>query len=46
MPKIRWWKGTHGEWYMVAQVALIVLVFFGQSNLPAGSYVAAPLLVS
>jgi protein-S-isoprenylcysteine O-methyltransferase Ste14 len=24
-----WWKGTHGEWYVVAQVALIVLVFFG-----------------
>jgi len=24
-----WWKGTRGEWFVVAQVALIVLVFFG-----------------
>ena len=24
-----WWKGTHGEWYVVVQIALIVLVFFG-----------------
>jgi protein-S-isoprenylcysteine O-methyltransferase Ste14 len=23
-----WWKGTHGEWYVVAQIGLIVLVFF------------------
>jgi protein-S-isoprenylcysteine O-methyltransferase Ste14 len=24
-----WWKGTRGEWYVVAQVALIALVFLG-----------------
>ncbi len=24
-----WWKGAHGEWYVVAQVVLVVLVFFG-----------------
>jgi hypothetical protein len=28
MSKIPWWKGTHGEWFVVAQVALIGLVFF------------------
>jgi protein-S-isoprenylcysteine O-methyltransferase Ste14 len=33
-----WWKGAHGEWLVVAQVALIALVFFGPrtvSCLPA-----------
>ena len=35
MSKIPWWKGTHGEWYVFAQIALIVLVFFGPRNLPA-----------
>ena len=35
MSKIPWWKGAHGEWYVVAQIALIVLVFFGPRNLPA-----------
>jgi protein-S-isoprenylcysteine O-methyltransferase Ste14 len=24
-----WWRGTRGEWLVVAQVALIALVFFG-----------------
>jgi protein-S-isoprenylcysteine O-methyltransferase Ste14 len=24
-----WWKGTHGEWYVVAQFMLIALVIFG-----------------
>ncbi len=24
-----WWKGTHGEWYVVAQLILMVLVFAG-----------------
>ena len=32
MTKTPWWKGTHGEWYVVAQIALIVLVFFGPRN--------------
>ncbi len=26
---IPWWKGTHGEWYVVAQAVLGVLVIFG-----------------
>ena len=25
----QWWKGSHGEWLVVAQVMLIGLVFFG-----------------
>ena len=32
MSKTPWWKGTHGEWFVVGQVALIVLVFFGPRN--------------
>jgi len=24
-----WWKGARGEWYVFAQMVLIVLVFFG-----------------
>jgi protein-S-isoprenylcysteine O-methyltransferase Ste14 len=33
MTKTPWWKGTHGEWYVVGQIALIVLVFFGPRNI-------------
>jgi protein-S-isoprenylcysteine O-methyltransferase Ste14 len=29
-----WWKGTHGEWYVVAQIVLIVLVVFGPRTYP------------
>ena len=29
-----WWRGARGEWYVVAQVALIALVFFGPRTLP------------
>jgi protein-S-isoprenylcysteine O-methyltransferase Ste14 len=38
--KIPWWKGKRGEWYVVIQVALIVLVFWGPrtySGLPEWS---------
>jgi protein-S-isoprenylcysteine O-methyltransferase Ste14 len=35
MAKTPWWKGKHGEWYVVAQIALVVLVFFGPHNFPA-----------
>jgi protein-S-isoprenylcysteine O-methyltransferase Ste14 len=28
------WRGTRGEWYVVAQLALIALVFFGPRTLP------------
>jgi protein-S-isoprenylcysteine O-methyltransferase Ste14 len=42
MSKTPWWKGIHGEWYVVAQIALIVLVFFGPRNFPAWPSWAAP----
>ena len=29
MSQTPWWKGPRGEWYVVAQVALFVLVVFG-----------------
>ena len=29
------WRGAHGEWYVVAQVSLIALVFFGPRTLPS-----------
>ena len=29
MSQTPWWKGTRGEWYVVAQVVLFVLVLFG-----------------
>jgi protein-S-isoprenylcysteine O-methyltransferase Ste14 len=28
-----WWKGARGEWLVIAQVALIALVFFGPRTL-------------
>ncbi len=28
-----WWKGTRGEWYVAAQLALMGLVFFGPRTL-------------
>lgn len=31
--QVRWWKGTRGEWLVVAQVALMALVFFGPSTI-------------
>ena len=34
MTKIAWWKGTHGEWFVVGQIALILLVFFGPRTYP------------
>ena len=41
MSKTPFWKGTHGEWYVVMQIALIVLVFFGPRNFPSWSSSAA-----
>jgi protein-S-isoprenylcysteine O-methyltransferase Ste14 len=29
MSQSPWWKGAHGEWYVVGQIALFVLVIFG-----------------
>ncbi|MBI5868101.1 MAG: isoprenylcysteine carboxylmethyltransferase family protein [candidate division Zixibacteria bacterium] len=37
-----WWTGTRGEWYVVIQVALIVLLFFGPSELPGWPEWAQP----
>lgn len=37
MTQAPWWKGRRGEWFVVAQVALIALVFFGPRTLPGGS---------
>jgi protein-S-isoprenylcysteine O-methyltransferase Ste14 len=28
-PRTRWWKGARGEWYVVAQIALFILVAVG-----------------
>ncbi len=42
MSQTPWWKGTHGEWYVIAQVALIVLVFFGPRNIPAWAIWTTP----
>jgi protein-S-isoprenylcysteine O-methyltransferase Ste14 len=30
---IRWWHGTKGEWYVVGQLCMIVIVFFGPRTL-------------
>jgi protein-S-isoprenylcysteine O-methyltransferase Ste14 len=30
-----WWKGKHGEWFVVAQIILLAIVFFGPRNIPA-----------
>jgi protein-S-isoprenylcysteine O-methyltransferase Ste14 len=29
-----WWRGTRGEWYVAAQLALIAVVFFAPRTLP------------
>jgi len=38
-----WWKGARGEWLVVAQVALIALVFFGPRAVSGGRGIAFPL---
>ncbi len=42
VPQAPWWRGTRGEWYVVAQIALIVLVFFGPRSHPGWSVWASP----
>jgi protein-S-isoprenylcysteine O-methyltransferase Ste14 len=37
-----WWTGTRGEWYVVAQVAFIVLVLFGPRTWPGGVLLSFP----
>ena len=29
-----WWRGSRGEWYVAAQMVLIVVIFFGPRALP------------
>jgi protein-S-isoprenylcysteine O-methyltransferase Ste14 len=29
-----WWKGAHGEWYVIAQIALMVLMVVSPKTLP------------
>jgi protein-S-isoprenylcysteine O-methyltransferase Ste14 len=40
-----WWRGTRGEWYVVAQIGLIALVFFGPRN-PSGTALPVPRLLT
>jgi protein-S-isoprenylcysteine O-methyltransferase Ste14 len=40
--KSAWWKGTHGEWYVVSQFVLFALVVFGPKTLPGLPQWAAP----
>jgi protein-S-isoprenylcysteine O-methyltransferase Ste14 len=30
----RWWRGERGEWYFLAQIAVMIVVFFGPRHLP------------
>ncbi|HLP16017.1 MAG TPA: isoprenylcysteine carboxylmethyltransferase family protein [Bacteroidota bacterium] len=34
---VAWWKGQQGEWYVVVQVALFMLIIFGPPTLPGFS---------
>ena len=38
-----WWRGSRGEWYVVAQVLLIGVVFLGPRTLPGLPAWPAPL---
>ena len=42
MSQSPWWKGTHGEWYVVGQIVLIVLVFFGPRTTQGWPIVTTP----
>jgi protein-S-isoprenylcysteine O-methyltransferase Ste14 len=42
MSQTRWWKGAHGEWYVVIQFALFVLVVFGPRTWPGWPAWALP----
>jgi protein-S-isoprenylcysteine O-methyltransferase Ste14 len=32
-----WWKGERGEWFVIVQIALMVLVVLGPRSLPGGA---------
>ena len=38
-----WWRGARGEWYVVAQIALILVVFLGPRTVPGLPVWPAPL---
>jgi len=40
---IPWWRGARGEWYVVAQIALILVVFLGPRTVPGLPVWPAPL---
>ena len=44
MSQTPWWKGTHGEWYVVGQIALIMLVFFGPRTYPGWPTLSTPFM--
>ena len=33
-PAVPWWKGPHGEWYVLIQIALLTLVAAGPRTVP------------
>jgi len=39
--RLPWWKGARGEWYVVVQIALFVLVAFGPRHLTAAAWPAS-----
>ncbi len=38
-----WWKGSRGEWFVVVQIVLIALVFFGPRSWEGGELWPPPL---
>ena len=40
---VSWWRGARGEWYVVAQIALILVVFLGPRTVPGLPVWPAPL---
>ena len=42
MTRSPWWKGARGEWYVVAQLVLMALVFFGPRRLPGWPEATTP----
>jgi protein-S-isoprenylcysteine O-methyltransferase Ste14 len=43
-PSSPWWKGARGEWFVVAQVVLILLVVFGPRTLGGGTDWSLPFV--